>query len=411
MADDNGKAIVDAIEAKLISFKDGTSKEVAEAKAEAKSASDKLAAQQVVVDELKAQALKDQATLAQVQDIQKEFNELKKQKGRRTSFAPAGMTSIKSLEVAMGEEIGKQEKALAEHQDGKRMGGNIFAEQLKVSDITSSSMTTTNAYPYANYLDWRPGMEPTGQVRFRDFVRTIPSAYDSILYPRANSPVGGGSFGKQLTETAAKAQVDRGYTMIALQLYPFAGWANVSRGSLRNIPFLQGWLPTSLTEQLMDAEDIDFVNSLSGTATGSTALTAAGTDTNVIAKLVALITNLRVAKYFPNGIAIDPNMWAQVILTKAATSGQYSLPNVVTVDANGNVRILGVPVQPVNWLFGNRVIVGDWTKAAIVESEGLTFRSTDSHASLFVANELTFLLERVEGLAIFRPDAFISKGL
>ena len=406
-----GKEIVEAIEVKLIAHKDGISKEVLEAKAEAKAASDKLTAQQVELDTLKAQALKDGAVIATVVDMQKEFNEIKKQKGRKTSYNSFGsVNATKSMEVLVAESIIAEEKSLAEHQDGKKTG-SIFNLQLKVSDVTSSSMTTTNAYPYANYLDWRPGMEPTGQVRFRDFVRTIPSAYDQVLYPRANTPVGGGSFGKQVSETAAKAQVDRGYTMIPLQLYPFAGWINVSRGALRNIPFLQGWLPTSLSEQLMDAEDIDFANSLSGSATGSGSLTAAGADTNVIAKLVALITNLRVAKYYPNGIAIDPNMWAQVVLTKAATSGQYSLPNVVTVDANGNVKILGVPVQPVNWLFGNRVIVGDWTKAAIVESEGLTFRSTDSHASLFVANELTFLLERVEGLAIFRPDAFISKGL
>jgi hypothetical protein len=72
------------------------------------------------------------------------------------------------------------------------------------------------------------------------------------------------------------------------------------------------------------------------------------------------------------------------------------------------VRILGIPVYPVNWLSGGRVIVGDWSKAAIVQSEGLVMRQSDSHASIFTANEIAFLLERTEGLAIFRPDAFIT---
>lgn len=377
---------------------------VKEAKAEAllletrlKKAEDDLALQV-------ADGLKKGATIETMLEDVKNF---KKEKGRKI-YQPSGSSAVKSMEMMVAEEISTQSKALFDHADGKTTG-SIFNLQLKVSDVTSASMTTTNAYPYASYLDWRPGMEPTGQTRFRDFVRTIPSAYDNLLYPRANIPVGGGSFGKQTSETAAKAQVDRGYTMIPLQLYPFAGWINVSRGALRNIPFLQGWLPTSLSEQMMDAEDIDFANTLSGAATGSTSTTAISpADTNVIAKLIFLIKNLKVAKYNATAIACDPNVWANMLITKAATSGQYSLPNVVTIDPNGTVRILGVPIYPVNWLFGNRVIVGDWTKAAIAESEGLTFRSTDSHASLFVANELTFLLERVEGLIIFRTEAFIS---
>jgi HK97 family phage major capsid protein len=72
---------------------------------------------------------------------------------------------------------------------------------------------------------------------------------------------------------------------------------------------------------------------------------------------------------------------------------------------------LNRPVREVNWLTGGRIVVGDFSKAAIVQSEGLTMRQSDSHGNTFVSNEITFLLERTEGLAIFRPDAFVTAVL
>jgi hypothetical protein len=62
-------------------------------------------------------------------------------------------------------------------------------------------------------------------------------------------------------------------------------------------------------------------------------------------------------------------------------------------------------------LTGGRVLVGDSRKAGIVQSEGLTLRQSDSHASIFTSNETAFLLERTEGLAIFRTEAFVTAVL
>jgi hypothetical protein len=122
--------------------------------------------------------------------------------------------------------------------------------------------------------------------------------------------------------------------------------------------------------------------------------------------LIYFIKNAIKAKYSPNAIAIDPDVWAEILVTKP---NNYSLPNAVQINPiTGQVMVLGRPVYPVNWLAGRRVIVGDWSKTAIVESEGLTFRQSTDVADNFIKNVLCFLLERVEGLAIFRGDAFIS---
>lgn len=327
---------------------------------------------------------------ATIGQIQAEVKEIKAKGGRPSG----GAGNTKTLFAQVADAIDEHKQKFIDMHEKK---GIFELIQFKtVANISSSN----NSANYLQYLPWQPGMEPIGQDRFRDLVPTIQSQEDFVSYPRANIPIGEGSFNRQ-TEAAAKQQVDRDYTMITLTLKPMAGYAIVSRQSLRNIVFLQQWLPTSMLEQLMDSEDTDFANTLVAAATGSSTTTY----TVKAEKIIAYIKNLRKAKHNPNAVAIDPDTWGDILVTKP---NDYSLPNVVTIDQAGTVKILGRPIYAVNWLTGGRCLVGDFRKAAIVQSEGLTLRQTDSHASTFTTNEVTFLIERTEGLAIFRPDAFIT---
>jgi hypothetical protein len=332
------------------------------------------------------------ATIKQIQD---EVIELKAKAGRIQ--ADKAKTPI-SLFAQLHELIGEKKEMF----EALEMGGSMPHLKIKtVGSILGANMATDT---FQSYVDNRTGMEPTGQIRFRDLAGVINSATDNVQFPRANTPTGEGSFNRQ-TDGASKQQIDRDYTMVSLTLKPMAGYAVVSRQALRNIVFLQSWLPTSMLEQLLDAEDTDFANTLVAGATGST--TTSGSP-NFAEKLIYYIKNLIASKYNPSGLAVDPTVWAQLLILRPGTDNPYSAPGVIGVDASGNIRIVGRPVYPVNWLTGGRVIVGDWTKAKIVQSEGLTMRQTDSHSTTFISNETTFLLERTEGLAIFRPDAFIT---
>lgn len=330
-----------------------------------------------------------------VLNLVEEVKELKAKSGR-----PKGAEKMK---LFIGDLIAD---AIFEHKDAiANMGLKEKGVELKtVANIASANLTGTGNN-YISYLDWQPGMEPIGQFRFRSLFRVIQSETDFVRFPRANTPIGEGSFAR-VAEAATKPQVDRDYTMIDLTLKPMAGYAIVSRQSLRNIIFLQSWLPTSMMEQLMDAEDTDFANTLVAAATGSTSTTGYN-DTSSFGKLVAYITNLSKNKYKTNFIAGDPTVWANLLTLKSAGSEAfYQQPGFVSITADGQVRLLGIPFYPVNWLGSGRILTGDSTKAAIVQSEGLILRQSDSHASIFTSNEIAFLLERTEGLAIFRTDAF-----
>lgn len=381
------------IEKKMVEFKEATTEDAGKkAVAEVKSL---MEAQEKKADEERQKFVKElEEKGASLKQITDEVKELKMKSGRKIT----GDMQVKTLKGIIAESIEEhKEKIMASEK--KSLMEPIEMETKTVANIATANLTGDN---YQQYLDWRPGMEPTGQTRFRDIFPTFQSAVDNVQYPRANTPVGEGSFGRQ-TEAATKAQIDRDYTMITLNLKPMAGYSVVSRQALRNIPFLQSWLPQSLLESLQDSEDTDFANALVAAATGSS--TTAGV-TIAQDRLVHFLKNLRKAKHVGNAIMIDPDIWATILTYRSANIKDFM--EVITVDANGNVRILGRPVYDVNWLTGGRVLVGDTRKAGIVQSEGLTLRQSDSHASIFTSNEIAFLLERTEGLAIFRPDAFIT---
>jgi hypothetical protein len=409
------KEAVESLQEKMREFKsevnESTKKEIKRVEEEA--AKEKKALTEKV-NELNLKVADKDGT---IDDIQQEVKELKAKGGRFK--AGNGIMKFEGLRGTISNEIAKALGEKKEEIGNSGAGGSMLMkptyitpfreltpEQKTVGNISSANLTVDN---FVSYLDWRPGMEPTGQFHFRNLVRTIISETDNIQFPRANTPIGEGSFGRQTTEGAAKSQVDRDYTMITLTLYPMAAYAIVSRQSLRNIIFLQSWLPESMMAQMEESEDTEFANTLVAAATTSANTTGFSGTPNVADKLVIYMKNLMKLKHTPTATAVDPNVWANLILLRPGTAGEsYSGPVPVVVDTNGTVRVLGKPVYPVNWLTGNRIIVGDWTKAAIIQSEGLRLRQSDSHANIFTSNEIAFLLERTEGLAIFRPDAFTT---
>jgi len=398
--EDNMKEAVEVLDKKMADFvktvNEKTAKEIKglqeAAEKEKKELTDK-------VKELNTAVAEKDGTLA---DIQEEVKNLKARGGRFSGGSQKFEGLRYTIANGIAQAIGDAKADIMQSSSGQLMKP---VDVKTVGNIATANLTVDN---FVSYLDWRPGMEPTGQYHFRNLVRTIVSETDYVQFPRANVPIGEGSFGR-ISEAAAKPQIDRDYTMVNLTLTPMAAYAICSRQSLRNILFLQSWLPESMMNQMEESEDTDFANSLVAAATGSSSTTGFTGTANVADKLVIYLKNTIKAKFNPTAIAVDPNVWANLILLRPGTAGEtYSGPPVSSIDQNGVTRVLGRPVYPVNWLTGNRVVVGDFSKAAIVQSEGLRLRQSDSHASIFTTNEIAFLLERTEGLAIFRPDAFIT---
>lgn len=380
---------------------DNVSKEVKEAKAEAVRVEAEFKAE---VAKLNVELAAKDATL---KDISEAVKELKAKGGKSGSTVAQSQVNLSKPEHIKGY-IWQVIENMKEEYDQVGSGAKDKVAPIKMitkaSPILSGNLTGN---PYFDYLPAAPGQRPFGQTRFRELAPTYQSNTDFVLYPVQNAAPNSGSFNYQFPEGAAKAELDYTWKNVQLNLLAFAGYAKVSRQSLRNIPFLQSYLPMNLMEDLMDQEDKNFGAQLYAAATGSTSNT--GSNGSPIEDITIFLKNLLKTKYSPSGVAIDPDKWAEILLTKpGSTVTNYSLPAVASIDAFGMVRLLGKPLYPVNWLTGGKVIVGDWSRTGVIESEGLTMTQTDSDQDDFIKNLLTFRLERTENLAIFRPDAFIA---
>lgn len=106
----------------------------------------------------------------------------------------------------------------------------------------------------------------------------------------------------------------------------------------------------------------------------------------------------------PNAAVFHPNDWQDIRLLRTA-DGIYiwGAPYDSGVD-----RIWGIRVVVTTAMTENTGLVGDFNQAELVMRSGVDLAITDSHASLFISNQLVVRAELRAALAVYRPAAFCS---
>jgi len=132
-----------------------------------------------------------------------------------------------------------------------------------------------------------------------------------------------------------------------------------------------------------------------------------GNPTEDIEQIMGWISNLQAANFQPNGIVVNPKDAYKILKTKP---GDYSLPSAVVVTPNGGITVMGVPVFLSTFVAEDKVLVGDWTKATIIQTDGLAVLS-DPYGDNFDNNTITYKVESRVGLAVLQPAAFIYGDL
>ena len=234
-----------------------------------------------------------------------------------------------------------------------------------------------------------------------DVFRIIPTATGNVTFPRGNTAIGEGSFGTQ-TEGNAKAQVDYDVTMVNTSLSFIAGYAKVSRQMLQDLPFLQAYLSQSLLEDWNRAVNNSFMSTITASAT------AGSTSATPVAERVIDYTaqHLALGLGQPNLILTTHAVWASILKTQP-TNGSYGVPGGITIGANGETRIIGIPVVPHSQIVSGKIYVMNTNAFAIAQASGLAVRSTEFDQDDFVKNLVTYRAEARVGLLSFQPTAAI----
>jgi hypothetical protein len=243
----------------------------------------------------------------------------------------------------------------------------------------------------------RQGLVPAQKINFRDLIPTAVSP--TGLYVTYRETGTEGSIGIQ-TEGNAKSQIDYDLTEVKVVSDYIAGFARFSKQMMFQLPFLQNTLQRMLLRDFYKKENSTFFTAVSNAATGSTT-TSATVDAE---QLVDWIANQLDANFDASFALVSYAQWADLLKTKPT---DYSVPGGFVIDANGNVRIAGVPVIGASWVTNDKALIIDANYLERVETEGLRVEFSYEDSDNFQRNLVTARVECFEDINIMRTDAMI----
>lgn len=363
-----------------------TEKELAEKQAEAKAWFDDLNKE---VEKINTEVAAKGATLKQMQD---ELTEIKASKGRKFTGDGEDVESTrKLLKDAFAENFEHIKAQANEPQASHKFKVKAVGNMTAAANLTGSVQAT-----YAP----QPALRGRRKLHIRDLLNVIPSATGLWKFYRQNIPAGEGSFDFQTTHGNVKEQLDYDFTEVTVTVDYLAGFVRIAKQMLQDLPFMQSFVSNELVEDYLRTEDNKFFGALYSAATGT-----AGTSTVTVEKVIEAIANLEDRDYDVNGIVVTNQVWAKILKTKP---NDYSIPGGVTITPNGDVAIVGVPLFKTNAsnIGNDRILLGDWTKAAIIQTEGLNVNMYEQDSDNVQRNLITVKAEARVALATLRTDAF-----
>lgn len=307
----------------------------------------------------------------------------------------------------------KSEKAVANTSLKSAITNAMAENKTTISNVSKEkavkmTIKEVGDMTIANNLDgyipntYRPGIVPMPyeMVHVRNLFSVTPSDTDSYHFYRHSG--GEGSVAFQTSESAAKAQLDADLVEETVNLNYLAGFIRVSRKMLKNFSALRTHVSRWLPEEYYKSEDAQAATALnSATGTGDT------TGLNMIERIIKTVGSQKQAHYNVNMIVVDGNTWADILLTKGDTSGDYMVPGgSVVITSQGQVLICGIPVYTASWVGADKALVGDNRFFEIIQSEGLSLQFFDQDANNVTENKVTARIEASVGFALIDPAAF-----
>ena len=313
-------------------------------------------------------------------------------------------TEVKGFNGALAAEIEKNADALGRfaRKESKSFG---FEMDTKTTTMTeSANLTGSIPREYANQVY----SFPQRKVHVRSLLPIGSISQGLFTFPKETGETG--TVGVQ-TEGSAKNFVDMSLTMTDAPARYIAGYLQISRQMLEDIPAMTSFLQARLLERYLIAEDAQLLNgtgsgvNLTGLTVAATA--ASGSSTVDVEQLVDACAQVASADYNATGILVNPLDWASILKTKTA-SGPYSVPGSIVIDNNGQINIAGIPVYQSTAIAQDKFLVGDWNMGAqIMQHTGIGVQFSEFDADNFQKNLITVRVEARIAFPIYYGGAFV----
>ena len=379
----------------------------------------------------------------QSQEI-KQFGETSKETAKQIKSLEGtleGLASdIKSLEEKHQERIdeleAKSNRLLNGEVEAKKSMGDQFIESDAYAEIKargfrgeSSSVEIKDISGAAAsagalltpYLRDSILKEPDRTLFVRQLLNNVPVNTDAVQIFRELAFTNNAGFqpappatGENAGKLQAKPQSDITFESDTVTVETIAHYIIASRQILSDAPRLRAYIDQRLVyglnlkmdEQILygDGTGQNFTGLLVDNAVQDVGAMAAGVTR--IDHIRDAITKAQQANYYNvNGLVMGPEDWAEIEKAKG-DDGHYIWVNV---QDGGTPRLWRVPVVVSNAMEEGDFILGDWTMgAALYTREGVSVRTSESHADLFVRNGVAILAEERAALGVELPLAFVK---
>jgi HK97 family phage major capsid protein len=330
----------------------------------------------------------------------------------------------KDIHFGAGEPVTVEQalvKALENHTDdiakmvskdpGRKKEWSMNLDLKAVGDMSISNYTGGTR----GLTALRPGIitPPNRKLHVRDIVPvgTIGPGTEYVFMKENGDGEGAIT---AVAEGATKPQIDLDLVEASVKIETIAGWLRVTRKAMNNIQGFTSWIQSRLPEKLLRVEDNLLLNgdgvspNIKGIQVAGNFTAASGAATVDIEQLVQAISQLEELEREATGIVVRPSDYYNMLLNKAAGSGEYDTPNIVTVDANGVMRILGIPVVATTAQTVDKFLVGDFRMGAqLLIQEGIRVEFFEQDGDNVRTNKITIRIEETVAFPVFGSDFFI----
>ena len=218
----------------------------------------------------------------------------------------------------------------------------------------------------------------------------------------------------EVAEGAAKPQAGPTLAVVTEPIQTVAAWANITRQAAADSPMVMDYLDGRLRYSVKRRADGQVISG-DGTSPNISGLldraginsynaTAVGAEEAYLSIRKA-VTVMEQDEAVPEIIVLNPADAEKFDLANHAADGLHAVPNVAGPGATtawGLTQVRSTAVAS-----GTAVLI-DPMAVAVLDRQQVTAYMTDSHASNFVSNILTLLLEARLGLAVFDPSGICS---
>jgi len=358
----------------------------------------------------KGKVEKLQAKMAELDEAKSEYDSLAKLDADRKRVGGWGTTLGKEESPQKEDETKPELKSLGEafmasKAGSERKGAEVFVPGI---DLKTTMQASAGFDPFADRIprivDY--AMRP---LVVTDFIPKYTTGRDTIKYMKVTTR----------TNSAAEASEGGNYGEAALAATEYSDevekisvWLPITDEQLEDVEGLGGWVNAQLMRMVLERLDSQVLQgdgtspNLWGAANIASVQTQAkGSDPTPDAFHKA-ITAVRVTgRAEPNVIFMHPNDWQSVRLLRTA-DGIYIFGSPQEA---GVPRLWGVPVAATSACTENTGLVGDWAGySGLFIKRGLSFKVTDSHASLFIAGTQAIRCDMRCAMVYLRDEAFCT---